>query len=320
MGNIKMANKEGLIKNPLLLNGIGRAGKFFLGKLICGLQNIEYFQYISLLEHLPYMERLGCIKKDAAVSLLRINADEHAYNMWIGRNLNSRKEDASSIYNSPDKELFLERSVSPVPENITEIIRTSGRYSLFILHDSLPNIRIFFDAFPSMKWINLTRHPVDLIHSWYRRGWGHRFGEDPLSFIPVIKGNQRYVPWYAYDWKDEYEKMSEMDRIVRSIKTLFELGEKVYNSLSEEEKKQILFVSYENAVEKTEAEIGKVAAFLDTKPCPGIEDVFKRENCPSKLSLEKRQKKADEIRLLADKKLFDEIMKMSSRYEEGMLF
>jgi len=33
---------EILIPNPLFINGITRAGKFFLGKLLSGLEKIEY--------------------------------------------------------------------------------------------------------------------------------------------------------------------------------------------------------------------------------------------------------------------------------------
>ena len=52
---IRLHNRSKALANPIIVDGIGRTGKFFLGKILCGLENIEYYQYISVLEHIPYL-------------------------------------------------------------------------------------------------------------------------------------------------------------------------------------------------------------------------------------------------------------------------
>lgn len=114
MDNTFLTNKPTLVKKLVLIDGLSRAGKFFFGKIVSGFKKMEYYQYVSLLEHIPYVERLGGITEDAAISLLRVHIDEHAYNMRIGRNINLCYDDASSLYNSYEPNEYLKRGIEMI--------------------------------------------------------------------------------------------------------------------------------------------------------------------------------------------------------------
>lgn len=307
-----------MIFHPLFLSGITRAGKFFFGKFLSGFDKIEYFQYVSILEHLPFMVRSGVVTKDAAVSLLQVNVDEHAYNYWIGRNLNLRFDDASNVANSGQVGMYIDRSRRPVSKRAAAQIRDSGRYPVFILHESLPHIQIYFSAFPGLRWINLTRHPIDLIYSWHKRSWGKRQISDPLSFCPVMRKAGCVFPWYASGWEREYAAMPGIDRIIRIMLELSRMEKSAYRSLDGVQKKQVLFVRYEDLVEKTELELKRVGRFLRVRPRPELTWILKREKCPRCLLPEERLKKAKAIRKIAGKKLFDLMIKLSFEYENGV--
>lgn len=312
-----LTNKPALVKKLVLIDGLSRAGKFFFGKIVSGFKKMEYYQYVSLLEHIPYVERLGGITEDAAISLLRVHIDEHAYNMRIGRNINLRYDDASSLYNSYEPNEYLKRGLNQINnDEVKKAFCEDDRYSLFVTHENLPNIELFFKAYPDIKILNLIRHPVDVAHSWLLRGWGSRFGSDPLSFIPVVKGEKNPMPWYACDWKDEYEKASGIDRIIKSIAALLKYGKETYDSLHEDQKKRILVVSYENLVEQTNEAISFICSFLETEPSEFMPQILSRERCPGRLPAEKRKKKAEEIGRLASKEYYSLLMKLANDYEE----
>ena len=308
---------EGLTR-PVLLDGIARTGKFLLGKIVSGFDGVEHFQYVSLLEIVPYLERLGCISEDAAVSLLQINIDQSAYEMRIGRNLNLRYEDASSLYNSHDMNVYLQRSVSKLSEGIVERMTNDGRYSPFITHETFPNIQIFFKAFPKLKVVHLIRHPIDVAHSWYVRGWGHRFSNDPLAFKTLVKGPNLSVPWYVFGWETKYEEMSEMDRIIKSISTLTEMEEDAYKSLPEKQRDRIFVISYENLVESTGNAIKRMAHFLERNPSDGMGVILAREKCPKEISSVQRQTKLDEIKEMSSESGYRMMLDMVVRYERRM--
>ncbi|MBI3378819.1 MAG: sulfotransferase domain-containing protein [Nitrospirae bacterium] len=310
-----------LVKKLVLLDGFARAGKFFAGKIISNLKKMDYFQAVYALEQIPFLYRLDTITEDAAIALIRKIVDEHAYNIRIGRNLNLRYGDASSLFNSYEVDEYIRRSMNQFGEiNLTadKIIDSfwkGNRYSLFVVHEVLPNMQLFFKAYPALKIIELIRHPVDVIHSWYLRGWGRRFGLDPLSFIPVINGNKGPIPWHAYEWRKEYEASCEADRVIKGVAALTEMCEQTYQSLSAKQKRQILFVRYENVVENTYAEIERICAFLNTEPSGGMPVIMAREKCPGKISLNERARKISDLKKNADKKAFELMMKLSDDYE-----
>ena len=314
-------DEKPLVKKLVLLDGFSRAGKFFVGKIVSNLKKMDYFQAVYALEQIPFFHRLNCITEDAAVALLRKIVDEHAYNIRIGRNLNLRYSDASSLFNSYEIDEYIRRSMNQFGEiNLTadKIIDSfwkGNRCSLFVVHEVLPNMQLFFKAYPALKIIELIRHPVDVIHSWYLRGWGRRFGLDPLSFIPVINGNKGPIPWHAYEWREEYEASCEADRVIKCIAALTEMCSQTYQSLSARQKRQILFVRYEDVVENTSSEIERICAFLDTEPSKGIPLIMAKEKCPGKISLNERARKISDIKKNAGKKAFALMMKLVNDYE-----
>ena len=317
MGKVSIAEKPQLIKNPILLNGITRTGKFFVGRIISCSKNLEYFQYVSILDYLPYMERLGFINKDCAVSLLRANIDQHAYNMRIGRNLNCRLDDISNINNSYESDKYIKRSLTPINKGLISNIKKGTRSSVFILHECLPNIKIYYDAFPFFKWINLIRHPVDVIHSWYLRGYGHRYQSDPLFSNILIKGVNGPVPWHAYKWKKEYETMSEMDRIIKTIYSITSMGKESYAGLHKLEKKKIIFICYEKMVTDPMNEIARISRFLNTKPTKHLPNILSEERCPRILSPDEREKKYKNISSKATTKAMKLLKKLVTDYENN---
>lgn len=314
-------DEKPLVRKLVLLDGFSRTGKFFVGKIISNLKKMDYFQAVYALEQITFLYRLGTITEDAAIALLRKILDEHAYNIRIGRNLNLRYGDASSLFNSYEIDEYIRRSmnqfgeISLTADKIIDSFWKGDRYSLFVVHEVFPNVQIIFKAYPALKIIELIRHPVDVIHSWFLRGWGRRFGLDPLSFIPTVNGNKGPIPWHAYEWKKEYEASCEADRVIKCIAALTEMCAQTYMVLSAKQKKQILFVRYENVVENTYTEIERMCSFLDTEHSQGMPVVLAREKCPKKISLENREQKISNLKKVTSKKAFALMMKLARDYE-----
>jgi hypothetical protein len=314
MDLVKIGERAPLIEKVLFINGITRVGKFFAGKLINGLNDIEYYQYISPLEHIPYLERLGTINRDAAKALLQVNVDEHSYNYYIGRNLNTRYDDASAIHNTLEEDIYLRRGLSPVSTDLVKEIRQNNRYSSYILHECLANIDLFLETFPKLKWIDLQRNPIDLIYSWHKRDWGNRMQTDPLSFILLAEAKDCASPWYAYEWIDEYRSMSGIDRIIKVIATLIKLEEQAYARLKAEDKNKILFLSYERLVEETQTEIDRISKFLEVEISKRLPVIMTRENCPTLIDPQQRLRKTAEIKDIASDALFKEMIGLERAY------
>jgi len=313
---MKLAEKTPLIDNVVFVNGLTRSGKFFFSKIVCGFDKMEHFLYVPQLDQLAFLERLGSLDKNTATVLLRSMVDYHALNLRLGRDLNFRRDDASSLENSYEKELYLKRAAAPVNQNIVGEINSDGRNSVFLLHESLPQIALFLNAFPKLKWLNISRHPIDLVHSWYLRGWGHRFIDDPLSFTPVIATKDSPVPWYFFERQEEYASLTQMDRIINSIAILFDLEQAAYAALPANKKEQVMLVNYENLLEKTETEVKRLGDFLKVNPSKNLPSILAKEGCPKVIPAAARKKKKQTIKELASPEIFELLNFLVSEYEK----
>ena len=309
--------RKELIKNLVLLEGHTRAGKFLLGKILDGFEKVEHFQYVGLMEQLPFLQRLGFMTRDAAVSLLKITVDENAYHLRLGRNLNFRHGDHSSLLNSFEMSRYLQRSFAADGNGLLKEMKEDGRHSVFIAHETLPNIDLFFEAFPKIKIISVQRHPVDIIYSWWKRQWCLREPYDPLYFQSCIKVGENSIPWFAYDWSAEYVRMSRpIDRIIKSVKKLEEMARVNYCLLSRKQQRRILFITHEQLIEDSWKTVDKIGKFLEINSTDFMGVILEREKCLRKIPIEQRQKKIEELRSKASKAMFKEMMTLSNVYEK----
>ena len=314
--NHSIGQKAHLIRSPLFLNGITRAGKFILGKIVSHIHGVEHFQYASLLEHLPFLSGMGLISNNVAINLMRVHLDEHAYNMAIGRNLNFRFDDASSLYHSSEINQYLQRSLENNLPHLLEDYKKSERLPCFIIHETMPHINVVFDAYPQPFIIDLQRHPVDLIYSWYRRGWGGRQVEDPLSFAPVLGGASSSIPWYASAWKDRYEKANRMDRIIGSISYLISEGQRTLKSLTSERRKRICQITYEKLVTDPQTTVKMLAQFLNRSVEETLSTTLSKEKLPNPNLLEKKADKLNEIRKESSQEYWEILECLIADYEQ----
>lgn len=158
---------------------------------------------------------------------------------------------------------------------------------------------------------------MDLAYSWYQRGWGHRFVDDPLSFIPVFKSKDGgFVPSFLYKWNGKFKKMPETDRIINSILVLNSMNKDIIRQLPSKQRKQVLIITYEDLVERTGKALKQIGYFLGVTVSPRMPKILKRENCPKEISLKQRQAKIESIKKIASKKMFNNMMRLAEDYEE----
>ena len=240
--------------------------------------------------------------------------------MFVGRNINLRFDDGSSVKNSLESELYIKRANSSI---VNDVIRSQVgvKFSPFITHETFPNIKIFFKAFPQIKIVLLRRNPIDIVHSWLLRGWGKRFEKnDLLAFIPLVKNNKLQFPWYVNGWEEEYYSISEVERIIKSIDTIMSIEEEAFRGLSVDQQNKVLIIRYENLLEITKIEISRMEHFLDTKSSGRMPEIMQKEKCPNTIILSKRTKKLHDITNKASKKYIDLLLSRVEIYESASNF
>lgn len=192
----------------------------------------------------------------------------------------------------------------------------SNRLSPFITHETFPNIKIFLKAFQDLKIVLLKRHPIDVMHSWLKRGWGKRYNnEDVLAFIPLLKKNNIVYPWYISGMEKEYFKSTEIERIILSVTLLMDMEAETFKSLSKQQQEQVLIIHYDSLVENTENEIQRMEKYFQAKASTRMPMIMQNENCPIQLQSDKRIQKMNELSQNISQKYIDLILRKVVEYE-----
>jgi hypothetical protein len=312
---ISIGSRKPLVKELLFIEGIGRAGKFLLANILHSFQGIEPVQCRGLLDNIPFLEKFGLIDKKVAQEILQCEIDMYCYEMIIGRNLNHRLSDKSSIFNVPNYNKYLKRCKEPDGDWALQRFYKEKLCSMFILHDLIPNIKIYFDTFPELKVLSVQSDPVYLVYRWYKRGLGRRFDNDPKLFNLMLSEEGKNVPWYVAGWAKQYAKLSEMDRCIAMIESITHAYKKSYRQLSPQYKKKILFVSYESVLTNPNQIIGEIKNFLGRQPIKnGMRAVFKHEKLPNLVYSESKQEKLAFIKENSSEDYFKRLLTLEKEY------
>lgn len=294
---IRLLRENVLADQVVLVDGFTRSGKSMLGPILASLERVEIERVEAIFEYTALLHSLGKIAPDAAAQLLRLEADTKLYESRIGRNVNWRYRDHSGVFNNPFKLRYLARLFGPDGQAVLETMRAEKPIFQVQTHDTLGMIDPFYPAFgKGLRVLEMIRDPIDLAHSWYRRGWGDRFTSDPLSFTFTYEGSDGQAPWYGLLLEEGYNSMPAVDRILRMILGLYRRTVDKVRSLDEEQRRQILWIPFERFVTAPEADLARIESFLGTRRTPGTAGVLKRERCPRSLPAADREKKRRELR------------------------
>ena len=311
-----IGSRKPFVKDLLFAEGITRSGKFLLANILSAFNGIEPAQSCRMLEMIPVFTKFGFIDKKTAGELLRCDIDIHCYEMYIGRNLNHRSSDKSSVFNHPRCTEFLKRCLMPDGDKALNRFYKEKPYSLFVMHETMPNIEIYFDLFPKLKIIHMKRSPMDLVFSLYKRGGGRRLNKDPRYWMIPFEEEKKFFPWYVYPHQKKYFKLSEMDRVALRVINLFKLYKNRLTTLPEKYRKKILTVSFESLILEPKKEVLRISSFLGGKPSSQMSSILRREGLRDRSYFNSEDEKITEIKRLVSPEYFRVLFKLQEEYKK----
>jgi hypothetical protein len=299
----------------LFVDGISRSGKKLTCKVVSYLEGVDYFQYASLIENTAYLQALGHMELVEAARFIRFNIDEIIYNRAIGRNLNTRESDETSVTRSPDADVYFRRAKAPDGQAAVDRFNAEGRSALFHTHSVLAFFDVLFEAYPTLRLIHVTRHPVDIAEDWLRRGWGERWGVDSLAFNITAETQAGVVPWYAVEWANAYQDMTPAERCIEAVVRLQEADARKLQSLDGTRKKQVHQFAFENLVTGPETVVKGLSKFVGAKPHGKMADLLESENCPAALPLKERRDNLKKLKSGSSDSVIARLLHAAGTYE-----
>tara|TARA_R110002096_G_scaffold410190_1_gene609766 strand:+ start:19227 stop:20186 length:960 start_codon:yes stop_codon:yes gene_type:complete len=280
---MKFVRNNQLLHKLLLVDGVGRSGKVMLAEIMTCFETVEKQDYHEFLEYIPLAYKYGKIEKDIAKAILKTQIDTELYNSMIGRRINSRATDYTSIYKHHSPEKYLSRASMEDGPIVADRVAAEKPVYMSWCHDMVQKSDIVFDTFEEkVELLYINRRPIDIIYEWDLKNFGERVGSDPTEMQYLIDHNGVSVPELALGWEEEYIAASPIERIVRMIHTSFDRNYQAIESSNFQN--QIKVVDFESLVTDPSKVINVISRALQLEIGKKIDYILKRENCPRVLS------------------------------------
>ena len=329
---IEVCRKSTMFNKVVFINGFPGCGKTMLSPIMSSFKNVELMQYSNTIEVVCELWQIESIRKDVALSMIRKTADLILYNSLLGRNLNCRFSDISSIFN--DRPLrYISRMLRKGEEQSIPLMSQTLKPILHITsHMLLPAYPLLKEALEeNLVFIEVVRHPLYMFIQ-HKKNF-EMFESTRNQHIRYTKNNIEHN-FFEYGVEESYENLNSFEKAILSMKFYFD-------EIREKKSESIIFIPFEIFVKKPNEYMHLISDAIESKITRRVTKAMKKQNVPRKLladspSLEiyKRcgwtpPKSASEIEELAirrniiskevSKEYLELIDSMSNSYEEEFL-
>ncbi|EKD71448.1 MAG: hypothetical protein ACD_46C00181G0013 [uncultured bacterium] len=308
--------RENILLNKLIIvDGIGKCGKSIMLDLISSFRSVEKKDFNPFLEYIGLAYKYNKISIDMATAILKTEMDSELYNNMIGRYINTRLSDDTSLYKYHSPAKYIERSLAQDGPVVSKKVLAENPIYLCWSHDLINKSDIIFHAFESrLEWIYLNRRPIDIIYEWNKKNYSQRMSKDPTEMQYSIKYQNTCVPEVALGWEQEFLDISPDERTVKMIHTYFKWNREAL--FKKQDYSNLHVINFEDLVTQPLREIEKLKQIIGNKPLPCIDKILLSANCPRIINEHEYEERETNIKKNISKKYADLISEIKLMYED----
>lgn len=313
---MEFVRAHSLLHKLAIVDGIGRCGKSLLIQLLTAFESVEKMEYNGVLEYVAIADKFQKISRDVGIAILKTDIDTALYNNMIGRNINTRLSDDTSIYKYHSPEKYIQRSLNPDGSTVANLVQTEKPIYLCWTHDLIHKSDLIFDAFQNkLLFFYINRLPVDLVYEWHNvKNYVGRMSKDPTEMQLCIKFKDNSVPEIAYGWEEEFLSLNPLDRTIKLIYTYFKLN---YAGLCNKIQNENLFIfNFEEMISNTIFIVNRLKDILNRKTLPVLEKILLESRCPRELGQNEYDRRKKLILENASKKYIPLLDEANDFYEK----
>lgn len=313
---MEFAREKTLLHKLMVVDGVGKCGKSLLMNMATAFETVEKIEYNQSLEIMGFAYHYQKISRDMAITILRSEIDTSLYNNMIGRNINTRLGDDTSLFKYHTPEKYLKRALDTDGSVIAQKVFEEKPIYLCWSHDLIHKSDIIFEAFSNrLAFLYMNRRPIDIIYEWGKANYSNRMASDPTEMQYCIKYKDTVVPQIAYGWEEEYLHCTETERTVKMVSSFLK---KNCMALCEKQKLENLHVfNFEDLLTDPAANMKRLGQIIGTQPLSDImKKILQNANCPRKIDETVYREREKNIKNNISKPYLDLLPEMNAMYEE----
>lgn len=335
--NPQFTRNMGFPGKIVLLDGISGTGKTMISRILdtYTMNHVPKFSYAF--EQICIAAYESKIEKDAAISLLRLQADQLKYDMHIGREVNFRPRDLSSVFKSSKKIAYLVRAISKDGPDVVENLFLKRMNVVIISHQLLKATEILDLAFnDSFINIHTVRNPLYLFNHW--ASYVNVQCSSPRDFTVWKQEAGNTIPWFFTN-KENYSQYENLSTGDKTIVCLIELiNQALEHHFIWKNKSNYICLEFEKFVLNPKPVISNLDKILGDKSIKDVLRVQKEERIPrdhisdsKKMAIYSRygdrgrlynmnhkdeyKKRMDQVKELTSENYFNKFKDLIARYE-----
>ena len=314
----EISRKRTYDNKVIFIDGYWRSGKSLLSPLVGTFKGVDKVKYDYHTEWTCILAHLNLIDSNAASVLLKTYLDLYTYNNYIGREINLRPKDDSSVFKNPNTFKFLKRILKNDKKDVNEQIEKEKPIQLINTHNIFQMVEPLLKAFDGRIYLfRCIRNPVSNLTQWAE--YLEMIGKSPKA-LNIYKTKME-VPWYVPDeLTDIYVRSPSIDKAAISQIELEKLADKRLKNLKSLETRY-LTVPFEHFVINPNKWMQKISKILKIPESNKIEKFYKKYSLPRPKKKEQEYEKNKKILLSSIKnkdiknKLEINIIKYEDNYE-----
>lgn len=263
----------------LFVDGQCGCGKTLLSSVISALDRAELLTYTYEIEMICALYFLDKISLEASCTQIKLLTDLKIYNLMMGRDVNFRPSDLSSIFKYHNPIDYLERLFQPGDEAIPNKILKRRPILNLATHNLLAVSEPIFQALEARCiFIEMVRHPLYMIRQ-QELNMKNLLGNIRYFTVNIEYKNQS-LPYYTNGWEESFINGSALEKTIRSIYELGKRSKSTKSKLSKQYGSQILTIPFESFVLNPEPWMKKICTLLDTEMTRATQAVMFQQNVP----------------------------------------
>jgi hypothetical protein len=307
--------KKLFLENLVLVTGTHTSGKSMVSPIIASLKKVDILKKIYNLDQIAVLNYFDKIDFDTASYLAKQILDYNYYEQLIGRNVNFRYSDETSVYQSKNPEEFFSRIFGDRGEKILDLHKKKNTHMLVDTHDGIWFYNFWNNlGIKNLKIINVYRNPIDIVNSWINLDLGI-IEKNKLCQIPIIESNNRSKIFYNFrNLKKNYNKY---EIAVKMVNECYTNEVNSFNSIKN--KNKIFRVNFDDFAQNTKKIISQIEIFLKINKTKFTKEIMIKERLPRIIDPQERVNKENKIKKLVRKQIFEELKKLESFHHKNDL-
>jgi len=268
-----------LAEKVVFVDGLPGCGKTLFSTVISAMDRVELLSYSYEIEHICQLYYLDKITIDAAKIMVSMQTDLRVYNTMMGRDVNFRPSDLSSVIRNSNPAKYFQRLWSDGDEQIPALIQQERPILNFSVHNMLAYSVPVWEALGNRcVFIEIVRHPLYMVRQQLLN-MENLIG-DVRDFTVYYENNGHELIYYAKEWESNYINSSPIDRVVHFIDNLTKKTSTVKNELEKKYKANVITIPFEPFVLNPDRWMEKIADILETNILNVTRKVMKEQNIP----------------------------------------